>query len=236
MIIKLIKTKFIFNKFHQNPLENFNNKYPQNKKGKSLHLSLISSYSRQILNALAYLHEKNIYHLHLHSGNVLIDEKNNKIKITGLENYLCDFSIRNETQFNFLLDNSELFVDIFRSQFIIFEKFDLVSFGRILYEMAFGKELNCAYPDEIELKSIDDHLAKLFRLLFHRKESKNGFSHKISVPEFTAKDLLHKISFFSLNYYYQETKIKDQETKRSEIEEGIFSLIITLYAQCKFKN
>jgi serine/threonine protein kinase len=211
-------------------LENYNKKYPTNKKSKGLHSSLISLYSRQILSLLAYLHERKIFHLHLHSGNILIDEKINKIKITGIENFICDFTIRNENYFNFLLENfnkntlnkpnnSDLFVDIFRSEFNVFEKFDIISFGRILYEMVFGKELYCPYPDEIEFKSIDEEIAKVFRLIFNRKESRNGTSHKCSVPEVSAKDLL-KIKFFNLNN--KQNLRNEVENKKNDIEEGIF--------------
>lgn len=200
---------------------------------------MISLYGSQILKGLAYLHERKIYHLHLHSGNVLLDEKNNEIKITGIENFVCDFSIRQENYFNFIFEyiclqgesesnngirvnNSDLFTEIYRNQFNIFEKLDIISFGRILYEMVIGKELNCAYPDELEYKSMDEEISKILSLIFLRKRSKyNNISnnYKCSLPEINAKDLLNH-EFFKLHSEKNEkTKKKDVFSYKKDMKE-----------------
>ena len=60
--------------YKSNAMNNYSKKYPNNK-AKGLHLSQIASFGRQILEALLYLHSNRWYHMHLHSGNILIDEE-----------------------------------------------------------------------------------------------------------------------------------------------------------------
>jgi len=177
-----------------------------------LHSSLISFYGRQILETLVYLHDHKIYHLHLHAGNILID-KNNNIHISGLENFICDLTIRNQNHYNYVIDNIcideknnfknnlNLFSDIYRNQFNIFEKIDIISFGRIIYEMTFGKELNCYYPDEMEYNLIDKEITSILKTIFFEKNLKlnsNIKELKLSPPDATAKDLIN-LEFFKLN-------------------------------------
>lgn len=171
--------------------------------------------------------------MHLHSGNILIDNETNKIKITGLENFVCDFTIKNQNYLNYAFDtyntlncyssvdnpnnndnnklesSKGLFDEIFRNQYNIFEKLDIICFGRILYEMVTGRELNCAFPDEIEYKSMDEEIVKVLQLIFYKKASKYNLNYKMSVPEVSVKDLL-KLAIFNLNV------AEDEQNKNSK--------------------
>lgn len=189
-----------------------------------MHASLISLYGKQILAALHYLHSNKWYHLHLHSGNVLVDEKTQGIKITELENFVCDLPLKNEQYYYFIYEefnfeknpnssnsnnlkeyqnnnsnnNNNIFSDIFKSQFNIFEKIDIISFGRILYEMTTGKELKSPFPDELEYKDMDIEIAVILKTIFHRKNNKfqlnnyNNYNNNVKASsENTAADLLN---------------------------------------------
>ena len=73
--------------YSTNPLYSYEKKnilYNKNQKGKPLSKKKISKFSRQILLLLKRLHKNNIYHLNLHSGNILVDNDNN-IKVNDLE-------------------------------------------------------------------------------------------------------------------------------------------------------
>lgn len=154
------------------------------------------------------MHSNNFYHLHLHSGNILLEEKSDTIKLTELENFVCNLPVKNEQYFNFIIDdlnynsnnnsqkfhshnnnNTNLFSDIFKGQFNIFEKIDIVSFGRIIYEMATGKELKSSFPDELELNDMDSEISDVLKIVFSRslKNNRNNSNFK----DTTIKDLLN---------------------------------------------
>lgn len=212
--------------FFKNPKNIFLKKYPNNIKGKPLHTSLISLYGKQILEALNYLHTNKWYHLHIHSGNILIDERLQKIKISDLENFVCDLPIKNEQYYNYIFEeltmensnkkidgNNGLFSDIFKNQSNIFEKIDIVSFGRILYEMCTGKELKSTCPDELEYTDMDIEISNILRLIFLVKTSKYQNNFILSVPEVSASELL-KIKFFN---YENNFNIKESENISKKI-------------------
>lgn len=228
------------NKFIQNPKKNYSQKYPSNSKGKALHASLISLYGRQILEALKYLHSNKWYHLHLHSGNVLVEEKTQQIKITELENFVCDLPIKNEQYLYFIYEefnyeqsanlsngnkqkdyqnnnnNNNLFSDIFKSQFNIFNKIDIISFGRIMYEMTTGKELKASYPDELEYKDMDSEIAQILRAIFQKKYKFN-YNNNNNNNYISASDLL-KLKFFDPENSNALLNLNDKKAKNGDYE------------------
>jgi serine/threonine protein kinase len=139
--------------------------------------------------------------MNLHSGNILID--NEIIKILDIENFVNDLPIKNEAYFNYVFSNfnretiksdNSILTDVFTSNYNVFEKIDIISFGRIMYEMAFGKELKAPYPDDIEYNDLDPTLSDLLRIIFVKKYSKMNSNSIITVPEVSAADLLrHKL-------------------------------------------
>ena len=151
--------------------------------------------------------------MHIHSGNVLLEENGMEIRLTGLEIFVNDLQIRNEHLMNYAFENfngsnvnvnqpkldqnSSILTDLFKNTYNIFEKIDIISFGRLVYEMAVGKELKAPFPDNLEYQDMDPSLVEVFRLIFNKKESKINTNFVYSVPDVTASDLL-KLRFFDL--------------------------------------
>lgn len=203
------------------PLNTYAKKYPQNK-GKGLHKSLIILYSKQILEALSYLHSNRWYHMHLHTGNILIEDDGNNIKISELENFVNELPIRNEHFFyyayeNFNSDhylnnkndyNSSVLNEIFKNNYNIFEKIDIILFGRVLYEMTTGRELKSPFPDDLEYKELDPEIVEILKLIFNKKTSKVNNNFSITVPEVSASDLLKMKIFGQDSSIYKEENSK----------------------------
>lgn len=198
-------------------MDGFNKKY--SARGKPIHHSLLVNYSTQILNALIYLHEKRFYMMHLHSGNILIDEESNRIQLVDLENCIFDIPIKNEHLMSYAFDsfnedlqytrtdkNSSILTGIFGSKINIFEKLDIISLGRLIYEMATGKELNAPYPDDLEFEDMEDSVVEVLRAIFNRK-GRSSRSFFITVPEFSASDL-RKFKLFSADLLSRKSKSK----------------------------
>jgi serine/threonine protein kinase len=208
--------------YKSSAMNSYGKKYQLNK-GKALSLSLVSIYGRQILEALVYLHRNKWYHMHIHSGNVLLDETGQEIHLTGLEIFVNDLPIRNEHVMNYAFENfngnnfnanhgkldknASILTDIFKNTYNIFEKIDIISFGRLVYEMAFGKELKAPFPDNLEYQDMDPGLAEVLRMIFYKKESNINTNFMYSVPEVTASELL-KLRFFDLQNEDKENKRK----------------------------
>jgi hypothetical protein len=134
--------------------------------------------------------------MNLHSGNILID--NDIVKIGDIDNFVNDLPIKNEAYFSYVFANKQMensiLTDMFTNNYNIFEKIDIISFGRIIYEMTFGKELKAPYPDDIEYNYIDPTVADLLRLIFVKKYSRMNSNSLVSVPEVNVSELLrHKL-------------------------------------------
>jgi serine/threonine protein kinase len=204
---------------------------------------------------LKYLHKNNWYHLHLHSGNILIDEKSDIIKITELENSVCNLPIKNEQFYNFIYEDlnynssntknfnknlnlnkndndnknknekNSLFADIFKYNYNVFEKIDIISFGRILYEMVTGKELKSSFPDELELNDMDTDIANILRCIFMRngKNRNNNININSNFKEIKIDNLLD-MKFFSLKN--QENFQNEKNNKDKEGNFNSFYLIL----------
>ncbi len=185
----------------------------------------------------------------MHSGNILINENDQTLKISELENFICDLPVKNEQYYYFIYEefnleknniyinpnfdnlkeskkhihnnNNDIFSDIFKNQYNSFEKLDLISFGRILYEMATGKELKAPYPDELEYKDMDTEISLILRMIFQKKNSKfNKNNNKNS--DLSAKELL-KLNFFNPETSYDlntDNKKRDISNNKEKITEN----------------
>jgi serine/threonine protein kinase len=177
-------------------LDSFGKKYPNNK-GKPLSVKQIQCYGKQILKALAYLHELKWYHMHLHTGNILIDNDGMSVRLTELENFANNIPVKNEMYLNYVYSNfntnnsyNTTLTEVFKANTNVFEKIDIVCFGRVLYELTFGKELKAPYPDEMEYNNLDKDIADILQQIFPRV--KKG-TYIVTVPSVSASDLLsHK--------------------------------------------
>jgi hypothetical protein len=126
-----------------------------------------------------------------------------------MENAVNDLPIKNEQYYNYAFESyssnesynknndytTSVLSEIFRNKHNLFEKLDLIAFGRIIYEMTTGKELKAPYPDELDYKEMDHRIIELLRLILLKKESKVNNKYVYSVPEISAVDLL-RLQFF----------------------------------------
>ncbi|KAM7449617.1 hypothetical protein ABFA07_002536 [Porites harrisoni] len=106
-------------------------------KGKSLSLTQIRNYGRQVLEALLYLRDKGLPVCdHLHSGNVFI--VNGTSKLSAFENSLLGWKSRLDPLLKKLCKDSHSHIDV-------------IQFGHLLYEMLAGYELTTAEPKKEKL-------------------------------------------------------------------------------------
>ncbi|XP_078356019.1 slowpoke-binding protein-like [Oculina patagonica] len=106
-------------------------------KGKSLSLTQIRNYGRQVLEALLYLREKGLPACgHLHSGNIFII--NGTSKLSGFENRLFGWKSRLFPTVKKLTKGNE-------------DDIEVIQFGHLLYEMLAGWELTTAEPKREQL-------------------------------------------------------------------------------------
>eukprot|EP00340_Litonotus_pictus_P004300 CAMPEP_0170516654 /NCGR_PEP_ID=MMETSP0209-20121228/2813_1 /TAXON_ID=665100 ORGANISM="Litonotus pictus, Strain P1" /NCGR_SAMPLE_ID=MMETSP0209 /ASSEMBLY_ACC=CAM_ASM_000301 /LENGTH=271 /DNA_ID=CAMNT_0010801613 /DNA_START=583 /DNA_END=1395 /DNA_ORIENTATION=+ len=212
-----------------NPLEEYSKKYNSKKSG--LHLTLIALYGRQILEALNHFHSNRVFFMNLHSGNVLVNTNTNKVKLLDFESFYFDLPIKYEQHYFYLIElfleeyqkqnfdkQSAMLSDIFSPKFNVFEVIDMVSFGRVIYEMYTGKELKAPYPDELEYPEMEDSIKGVLKSIFpvKVKTSYNSKTKFVGYPEVSAADLL-KTKFFaeatSCEFGFEEDR---KQKKREE--------------------
>jgi len=112
--------------------ESWYNKYSQKRTG--LPVQSIKVFGKQILTGLLYLEEKNFPpNGHIQSGNILMD--NGVCRIAGYENKFLGNTSRVYTLVKKKLKDEDK------------GALDTLSFGHLLYEMAFGYELAAAHPE-----------------------------------------------------------------------------------------
>ncbi len=198
--------------YKSNPLNNYSKKYPTGK-AKGLHYSLISLYGKQILEALLYLHNHKWYHMHLHTGNIQIDTDGDCVKLTELENFVTGMPIKNEHLLNYAFEsfnsshylnvkndyNSSVLSEIFKNNFNVFEKIDIIMFGRVLYEMTTGRELKAPFPDVIEYKEMESNISEVLMAIFNKKSSRVNSSYLYTVPDVGVEELLRMKLFKNFN-------------------------------------
>ena len=63
-------------------------KYSHQKSQPTLNISMIKIISKKIMLALQFIYSKGLYYGHLHTGNVLIEQNGNSIRLTDLPNGL----------------------------------------------------------------------------------------------------------------------------------------------------
>lgn len=101
-------------------------------KGKSLSLTQIRNYGRQVLEALLYLRGKGLPPCgHVHSGNIFIT--NGTSKLSGFENSFFGWKSRLDPTLKKLFKVKKADIDV-------------IQFGHLIYEMLAGYELTTAEP------------------------------------------------------------------------------------------
>uniref|UniRef100_A0A8D3C6Q7 PX domain containing serine/threonine kinase n=1 Tax=Scophthalmus maximus TaxID=52904 RepID=A0A8D3C6Q7_SCOMX len=114
------------------PRESYLRKYCNPKKSQGLELSQIKLYGRQILEGLKLLHDGGVFHGHLHTSNVIVDE--GVCRLMDVENGMLGVPSALRPSFTPLRKiNTTEGVDVF-------------CFGHLLYEMTYGRP-----PDSVPL-------------------------------------------------------------------------------------
>jgi len=167
--------------------------------------------------------------MNLHSGNVLVNSSSNKIRLVDFEGFYFNYSIKNEQHYFYIIElfleefysqnhdkHSAMLSDIFNQKFNVFEIIDIVSFGRIIYEMYTGKELKAPYPDEFEYSEMNEEIKDILKSIFPNKVkiTNKGKINYIGYPEINISDLL-KFSFFA------EDDVKSKDKKSSNNSQGM---------------
>uniref|UniRef100_A0A7N6AE39 Protein kinase domain-containing protein n=1 Tax=Anabas testudineus TaxID=64144 RepID=A0A7N6AE39_ANATE len=117
------------------PREIYLKKYCNPKKSQGLELSQIKLYGRQILEGLKLLHDGGVFHGHLHTSNVIVED--GVCRLTDVENGMLGVPSTLRPVFTqFRKINTTESIDVF-------------CFGHLLYEMTYGRP-----PDSVP---VDQH-------------------------------------------------------------------------------
>ncbi|XP_013187495.2 PX domain-containing protein kinase-like protein [Amyelois transitella] len=136
----------------------------------------IAHYGYQILVALKFLHDKGIYHGHIHPGNIAIE--NQRVLLMDIENSLLGGACLYRPKLLQCRASTSVAVDTY-------------CFGLTLYEMAFAEPLDTHYRDYYP-EGISDDLESVLRLCLSRTASKHGgptLTHLLAHPMFARAPL-----------------------------------------------
>ena len=150
------------------PKLNYLKKTMKPKNLKNFELNTIRTLGYQILSTLKFLHEKNLAHGNLHSGNIFIE--NGK----GISGAICISELE-----NYLIGGSSIlrpFIIQLKGPSSSAEAVDVYSFGHLIYEMAVGYPLNNATCDNAIPNNLPEMLSKTLKLhqFLHEIEENEG--------------------------------------------------------------
>jgi len=117
---------------NKNPKLSYQKKYSLYKRKPLDNLSA-AMIGKQILESLKFMHEKGFYHMHIHSGNIIIDQETLTVKISDIENVFLNLPLKEEDEYLIATE------DIKQGKMKL-EDFDVVCFGRVFYEMLTSTE------------------------------------------------------------------------------------------------
>ncbi len=85
----LNKLSLLFNIWKKTKItSNYLKKYSYQKSAPAINSNLIKVISKKILVALQFIYSKGLFFGHLHTGNILIEQNGNSVKLTDLPNGL----------------------------------------------------------------------------------------------------------------------------------------------------
>ena len=107
----------------------------------------VIDYAWQLINMIFILHNHGIFHLHIHSENILINE-DNVLLLNDIENALfSNFKHKRQEFLEYIYQyynwkrkekDSFMFADDHKNKISLYEVIDIVSYGSVLYEMIMG--------------------------------------------------------------------------------------------------
>ncbi|XP_076469248.1 slowpoke-binding protein-like [Babylonia areolata] len=145
-------------------------KYSQKRRG--LNLGQIQLFGRQVLEALMYLEEKGFPpHGSIHSGNIMIQD--GACRLAGYDNVF--------------LGNTSRVLPLIKKKLKDENKaaVDILLFGHLLYEMAFGCELDSAQPGPQHLvRAQSPQVVEILNFIFENPSNKYPSLQEISAQPF----------------------------------------------------
>lgn len=108
---------------------NYMKKYSHQKSPPTISHDLIKVLGKKILLALQFIYSKGLFYGHLHTGNILIQQNGNSVKLTDLPNGILGLPYLFRS---YVIDQRKI-------QNI--ELVDVYGFGHILYEMIYGEPM-----------------------------------------------------------------------------------------------
>eukprot|EP00160_Parvularia_atlantis_P019377 Unigene7574_Nuclearia_a/m.23315 Unigene7574_Nuclearia_a/g.23315 ORF Unigene7574_Nuclearia_a/g.23315 Unigene7574_Nuclearia_a/m.23315 type:complete len:293 (+) Unigene7574_Nuclearia_a:200-1078(+) len=184
------------------PTDSYFKKYLNKKGPKALDTMVVRVYARQILEALSFLHKKGFPYGHLHSRNVLVD--NRKCRLTNLENVFLGLPPYHRYR---LLE--------WKRCTTVFEA-DVVMFGALLYEMTTGEELPETGMPRTTPETMSERIKEVIAGIFNKDQPLPTVADLLQVPYFASVDMEQITGEFK-----RTTKIKEvldavaEEYKRS---------------------
>lgn len=161
--------------FKGNPMLDWSKKYVSDTLGLPVHQVVI--FGRQILEALMFLYKQGLPSMgHLHSGNVFVTS-DNCCKLGGYDNSLLGYRTR-------------LYKKCDQEGYL--KTIDVILFGRLVYEMGYGRELESLLAEEEDFEEEaeeGERLKEIINFIFDKKS-------KTSKPETCFKPIV-KHKFFS---------------------------------------
>ncbi|PVD24707.1 hypothetical protein C0Q70_15192 [Pomacea canaliculata] len=158
-------------------------KYSHKKYG--LSMNQVQIFGRQILEALLFLEEKGFpQHSNLHSGNVMLED--NVCRLAGYENVFLGNTSRIHALFRKKLKNKNK------------DAIDVLSFGHILFEMAYGYELDTAHPGPQQLIGHQPpSVVEILNFIFENESGKYPSLKEITQNKFFSQVQLKELEVFN---------------------------------------
>ncbi|RNA24938.1 PX domain-containing kinase isoform X2 [Brachionus plicatilis] len=133
IVIQRFNERFISLRDYINGITKINapflKKYALHPHYQKIPISLIKQISKKILVTLKFIYSKGLFYGHLHSGNVLIEQNGNTIKLTDLPNAVLGLPCLYRS---FVAEQRKI---------TSIEQVDVYGLGHILYEMSYGAPL-----------------------------------------------------------------------------------------------
>ncbi|KAK3103603.1 hypothetical protein FSP39_020466 [Pinctada imbricata] len=152
------------------PKGHYLKKYSNPKATTALDLTAIKIMGKQILETLKFLHEKGLPYCHLHAGNVIVED--GSCRLLDLENWLLGVP------------------SYYRAFFTQFKKIntteliDVYSFGHLLYEMAYGQQLNAPVTESLPQNS-NPQVRSVLESILMPEACKNGLPSVVDLLSHT---------------------------------------------------
>jgi len=212
ILLPLCKNGQLYNLLHKN------NKYKH-----LINQNIIKKYLIQIINALIYLHSKNIIHRDIKADNILIDDNDNAI--------LCDFGIatvlkQNENRKTFCGTLNYLAPEMLLGKNYD-EKIDVWAIGIVIYECFIGnvpfEDMNVFYNEKFRENFLipfdNDVEPKLKDLIVNilkiEPEKRMKLENIVNHPFFCDVDLCEKNELFEDEKIFNEMILKMNENLKN---------------------